>query len=55
MVAGSVRQEKVVEKIVVEQFVEGLPPAFKISLKEKKLTSGAEAGQAVDTYVGARR
>ena len=47
--------EKVVEKIVVEQFIEGLPPALKISLEEKKLTSGAEAGLAADTYVGARR
>ena len=39
---------------MVEQFIEGLLPALKISLREKRLTSGAEAGQAADSYVGAR-
>ena len=34
-------REKVVEKIVVKQFKEGFSPALKISLREKKLISGA--------------
>ena len=40
---------------MVEQFIEGLPPALKIFLREKKLTSGADTGLAADIYVGARR
>ena len=52
---GCETREKVVKKIVVEQFIEGLPPALKTSLREKKLTLGAGAGLAADTYVGARR
>ena len=43
------------EKIVVEPFIEGLPPALKISLREKKLTSRAEAGLAADSYVRGQR
>ena len=39
----------------MEQFIEGLPPALTISLKEKRLTSGPEAGLTADTYVGAWR
>ena len=39
----------------MEQFREGLPPALKVSLREKDPTSGAEAGLAADTYVGAQR
>ena len=39
----------------MEQFIEGLPPALKISLMEKKLTSGVETGLAEDTYVRVRR
>ena len=38
---------------MVEEFIEGLPPALKISLREKKLAS--EAGLAADTHVGAQR
>ena len=34
---GCETREKIVEKIVMEQFIEGLPPAPKISLREKKL------------------
>ena len=40
---------------MVKQFIDGLPPALKISLSEKKITSGPEAGLAADTYVGVRR
>ena len=29
---------------MVEQFIEGLPPALKISLKEKKLIQGQRQG-----------
>ena len=47
---GCETREKIVEKVVVEQFIEGLPQALKISLREKKLTSGAEAGLAADSY-----
>ena len=52
---GCETREKVVEKVVVEQFIESLPLALKISLREKKVSSGAEAGLAADTYIGAWR
>ena len=43
--------EEVKEVIVVEQFLETLPPHLRIWLKEKKAGSAVEAGTLADEYV----
>ena len=47
--------EEIKELIVVEQFLETLPPHLRIWLKEKKPRSAVEAGTYADEYVEARK
>ena len=47
--------EAVIEKLVVEQFMDGLPPQLHVWMLERRLTSMEEVGFAADDYVGARR
>ena len=47
--------EAVIEKLVVEQFMDGLPPQLRVWMLERRLTSMEEVGLAADDYVGAQR
>ena len=47
--------EEIKELIVVEQFLETLPPHLRIWLKEKKPRSAVEVGTLADEYVEARK
>ena len=45
--------EAVIEKLVVEQFMDGLPPQLRVWMTERGLTSMEEVGLSTDYYVGA--
>ena len=47
--------EAVIEKLVVEQFMDGLPPQLRVWMLERRLTSMEEVELAADDYVGAQR
>ena len=47
--------EAVIEKLVMEQFMDGLPPPLHVWMLERRLTSMKEVGLAADDSMGARR
>ena len=47
--------EAMIEKLVVEQFMDGLPPHPHVWMQERRLTSMEEVGFASDDYMEAQR
>ena len=47
--------EAVIEKLVVEQFMDGLPPELRVWMLERRLTSMEEIRLSADDCVGAWR